>query len=363
MANKKTLAKKKNKANVSRVQTKKITKNGNNKSQKASNNLNNTQKIDVKQIKKIAAKNKLSRQDLEKKLENNIQNKEPEVIYIKKKRFRLKTWAFWLFFVIFAGTILYSGFKIYTWMKDNNEINNLEKEINNLVEYEYTNEPGTLVNPPEIYKEDEKDKAPAYISDYWYYVKFPFYDVDFTELITKNSDTIAYIHINNTNVNYPVVQTTDNEFYLTHAFNKKENDAGWVYMDYRNKLDPMSDNIVIYGHGRQNNTVFGSLKKALTETWQNNKDNFIINISTPNTNYIYQIFSIYTIESESYYIQTDFYTSEEKQKWIDVMVSRNTAKNINAIVDVNDKILTLSTCYNDDGIRIVVQAKLLKSSN
>jgi len=133
-------------------------------------------------------------------------------------------------------------------------------------------------------------------------------------------------------------------------------------MDYRNTLNPMSDNVVIYGHGRKNNTVFGSLKKALDANWQSNKDNFIINLSTPLVNYVYQIFSIYTIQSENYYITTDFRTLEEKQIWLDTMVSRNTAANITASVNVNDKILTLSTCYNDDGIRIVVQAKLIKAS-
>ena len=76
-------------------------------------------------------------------------------------------------------------------------------------------------------------------------------------------------------------------------------------------------------------------------------------------NMVYQIFSVYTIESESYYIKTDFENVEEKQEWINTMISRNTTgQAIGA--NVNDKILTLSTCLNDNGGRIVVQAKLIK---
>lgn len=283
-----------------------------------------------------------------------------DTITIKKKRTRLKPWAFWTFLIIFTSIISITSLKLFFWNKDNQNINKLEEEINNMVNIEIIEETGNLINPPE--EPDNTEQPPVYVSDYWYYVTFPFYEVDFTQLIEKNSDTIAFIHMNNTNVNYPVVQTTNNDYYLTHAFDKRKNEAGWVYMDYRNTLDPMSDNIVIYGHGRVNNTVFGSLRKTLTDSWQNNKDNYVINISTPTINYVYQIFSIYTIEAESYYIQTSFPTAEEKQTWIDTMISRNTAKKIQTTVNSDDKILTLSTCYNDDGIRIVVQAKLIKTS-
>ena len=163
----------------------------------------------------------------------------------------------------------------------------------------------------------------------------------------------------NTNINYPIVQTTNNEYYLTHAFDKTYNNAGWVYIDYENLVNFQSDNTVIYGHGRLDKTVFGSLKNALTKEWQANKENYIIWISTPNENMLYQIFSIYTTQRERYYIQTDFETTEVKQKSIDTMKSRNITTE-DTIVTPTDKILTLSTCLNNDGGRIVVQAKLIK---
>lgn len=268
--------------------------------------------------------------------------------YKKKRKMRLKPWAFCIFLLFFLTILIISCYKIYSWNLDNKKIKNLTEDIDKSTKPIANTEEGELVNPPE-------DKE----SDYWYYVNLPFYDVDFKALKEKNSDTIAFIHMDQTNINYPIVQTTDNEYYLHRAFDKSKNAAGWVFMDYRNNINNLSDNTVIYGHGRLDKTVFGSLKNALSKSWQENKDNYIIWLSTPTENMMFQIFSIYTIKSESYYIQTSFSTEAKKQAWINTMVERNTSPKT-AEVTTNDKILTLSTCLNDSGGRIVVQAKLIK---
>ena len=161
------------------------------------------------------------------------------------------------------------------------------------------------------------------------------------------------------NINYPVVQTDNNDYYLKHAYDKSKNSAGWVFMDYRNNITDLSENTVIYGHGRLDETVFGSLKNALTKTWQANKENYVIWLTTEKENLVFQIFSIYTIASENYYIETDFSSSADKEKWLNTMKERNTTS-FDTSVNTNDKILTLSTCQNNNGGRIVVQAKLIK---
>ena len=130
-------------------------------------------------------------------------------------------------------------------------------------------------------------------------------------------------------------------------------------MDYRSDLNNLGDNTVIYGHARLDGTMFGSLKNTLTDKWQSDKDNYVIFISTPKENMIFQIFSIYTIKRESYYITQNFYNSSDKQKWIDEMKRRNVAP-INAEVNTDDKFLTLSTCQNNGDGRVVVHAKLIK---
>lgn len=273
-----------------------------------------------------------------------------------KRKTKLKPWAFWLLLGLSLFLITFNICKYLNWKKDNEAIKNLEVKIQILAPGIFTDNEGVLINPPE-----DEIKTQEY--DYWYYANKPFYEVDFTELLKENSDTIAFIHINNTNVNYPVVQTNNNEYYLNHAFDKSKNSAGWVFMDYRNNFNEMDDNTIIYGHGRRNKTVFGSLRETLSNTWQQNPDNHIINLSTPDKNYVYQIFSIYTIKSETYYITTNFFSSSDKEVWITEMKNRNIATDIKTEVNKNDKILTLSTCYNDNGLRTVIHAKLIKTSN
>ncbi len=265
-----------------------------------------------------------------------------------KKIMRLRFIPFLICSFIFIGIIIYCSLKIFDWYLDNKDIEKINEEIKDDVPIRENTDQGEYVNP-------DADKN----SDYWYYVNIPFYEVDFDTLLKKNPDTVAFIHMENTNINYPVVYSGDNKFYLTHAFDKSYNDAGWVFMDYRNNLDNLSDNTVIYGHGRLNKTVFGSLKNTLTKEWQSQKDNYIIWLSTPKVNMMFQIFSIYTIPSESYYITTSFPNEDNKVQWLNVMKSRNQAP-INPPVSIDDHILTLSTCLNNNGGRIVVQAKLIK---
>lgn len=268
----------------------------------------------------------------------------------KMRRTRLRPWAFVVLLLIFGSVLVVNLYFIFDWGKDNKNINDLENEIEKIVEVKEIKDEGEPVNPPAV--EDKNN-------DYWNYMKVPFYDVDFSKLLEKNPDTVAFINVKGTNINYPVVQTKDNEYYLTHAYDKSVNDAGWVYLDYRNSKSFDNFNTIIYGHGRLNKTVFGSLRNVLNKSWQNNKDNYTMTISTPTMNYVYQIFSVYSIQSEAYYIKTSFNSDTSKTEWINKMNERNVS-GVSAPANIDDKIITLSTCLNDKGGRVVLHAKLIK---
>lgn len=268
----------------------------------------------------------------------------------KMRRTRLRPWAFVVLLLVFGGVLVVNLYSIFDWGKDNKNIKDIEEEIEEIVEVVEIEEEGEPVNPPPVVDKN---------NDYWNYMKVPFYDVDFSQLLAKNSDTVAFINVKGTNINYPVVQAKDNNYYLTHAYDKSVNDAGWVYLDYRNSKNFDNFNTIIYGHGRLNKTVFGSLRNVLNKSWQNNRDNYTMTISTPTMNYVYQIFSVYSIQSETYYIKTLFNSDTSKTEWINTMNARNVSP-VKAPANINDKIVTLSTCLNDKGGRIVLHAKLIK---
>jgi len=253
-----------------------------------------------------------------------------------------------IIFILIGGFSLY---KVFMWRIDNDKIKKQVEEFKDTVKIEETEpEEATEVNPPE-----EKE------SDYWYYINMPLINVDFEELLAKNKDTIGWIKVNGTNINYPIVQTSDNDYYLTHAFDKTYNDAGWIFMDFRNNIDNLSNNTIIYGHSRLDRTMFGSLKNITKSNWYKNKDNYIIKLSTPNKNTMWQVFSVYRIPTETYYITTNFSSDDEYQTFIDTISSRSIYE-FNAKPNVNDKILTLSTCADGDK-KVVMHSKLIKEAS
>ena len=270
----------------------------------------------------------------------------------KRKNKRNTTWIFVILFSVFISIIVFCLIKIFVWRKDNKDTSKVINDITNAVNVTLRDDD----NNTELVNDTNEEET----SDYWYYIKFPLIDVDITELKEKNSDTVGWINVNNTNINYPFVQGKDNSYYLSHSFDKKYNEAGWVFLDYRNSKDLNNKNTILYAHSRLDKTMFGSLSKVLKSSWYNNKDNHIIRLSTETENTLWQIFSVYKIPEESYYITTNFDTNEEYSKFLNTIKQRS-IHNFNTNLDTNDKILTLSTCYSDTE-RTVVHAKLIKRS-
>ena len=263
-----------------------------------------------------------------------------------------------LLLILLIGCLLtftYSTVKIFMWHEDNVNTDKIVDDIINSTVVEEVNETenAEIIGENETLQTDTKKK-----SIYWSYIKMNLINVDFEELKKKNKDTKGWIQLSGTNINYPFVQAKDNKYYLTHSFEKKYTDAGWVFLDYRNDINNLSKNNIIYGHARLNKTMFGTLKNVLTKKWYNNSDNHVIKLSTEKENTLWQIFSVYSIKTETYYITTDFKNDDDFKKFIDTVKKRSKYK-FDANVSVNDTLLTLSTCHKTDE-KIVVHAKLIK---
>ena len=112
--------------------------------------------------------------------------------------------------VISIIIIIISLYYIYLWYIDNKKTENILNEI-----YENAN-----VSSDNISVDND--------------LKIEVENIDFNKLINKNPDTIGWIKVLGTDINYPVVQTNNNDFYLTHSFDKSYNKAGWIFADYIN---------------------------------------------------------------------------------------------------------------------------------
>lgn len=232
-----------------------------------------------------------------------------------------------LMLLIFIGLFIISAKEIIEWYLRNKENAKIQQKISQSI----------------VIREDEKNIQDKYI-------------INFQELKQKNSDTVGWIKVNGTEVEHVVLQATDNDYYLTHNFEKNYNKSGWIFADYKNKLDGTDKNLIIYGHNVKDNSMFGSLRNILKEEWYNNEENYQLILITEKESTIYEVFSVYKVENEDYYLQTNFTSNEEFAKFINTIKLRS-VKNFNVELTEKDKILTLSTCANNDNYRIVLHAK------
>ena len=268
----------------------------------------------------------------------------------RKKKLRFRKWVIVVFLIFFLSIFAFSTYQVYVWYCDNNKVDSLTNDVlkDTKVKEKEDNDNTENVNPPEDVS-----------NDYWDYIKMNLLEVDFNELLKKNPDTVGWIQVKGTNINYPIVQTTDNSYYLTHAFDGSKNEAGWVFMDYRNDAVNFNQNTILYAHSRLTGSMFGSLKNILNSSWYTNKENHIIRLSTPTENTMWQVFSVYTIPKESYYITPSFNSDEAYGEFLNTMKSRSEV-DFSAEVNTSDKISTLSTCKDNFGNRVVMHAKLIK---
>lgn len=307
---------------------------------------NNIEAESFKELKKI-------HKDYSKELNGDI-----KIIYSKNfiinNLFRQLTYNHIKFAFGIALYVLLTGF-VFTELYEYSSKLNIER-----LNYELYMSYATLTdqdgNPAiEIYDEEPSQTETKPVVDKYKLEK------SFEVLKKKNNDTVGWLTVNNTKIDYPVVQGKDNDYYLKHDFFKKSTSVGWVFMDYRNNKDVLDDNTIIYGHKMKSGIMFGTLQNALQKSWYTNKENQIITFDLPNNEMKWQIVSVYRTNYTTDYLVTEFLNEEDFNEWIKKIVGRS-IYNFKTEVKYGDKILSLSTCYgaSSSNQRMVVHAKLIR---
>lgn len=187
----------------------------------------------------------------------------------------------------------------------------------------------------------------------------------FEQLVAQNSDMVAWIKIEDTKIDYPVMQTpTDPEYYIKRDFNKEYSASGSPFVDFRNSFDPRSDNIIIYGHHMNNGSMFSDmLKYEKASFWQEHQ---IIDFYTLEGHHSYQIIAAFYTQilkvGEPGFRYYNFINSADANDFDDYIynVSDRTPYDTGGSASFGDELLTLSTCsYHTDEGRFVIVAKKL----
>ena len=180
----------------------------------------------------------------------------------------------------------------------------------------------------------------------------------YDRMLQENEDYVAWITIEGTEIDYPIVQYEDNDFYLSHTFAKAENAAGTLFIDSNIPEGMEGKHVIVYGHNMKNGSMFAGLKKFRQDDFYEEHKTFQVNTATGF--YKYEIFSVSVISPESDTYTLDFADDAEFLDYIARMQERS-IHDTGVTVDAEDKIITLSTCVNQNVDRLVVQAKRLEN--
>ena len=183
------------------------------------------------------------------------------------------------------------------------------------------------------------------------------------ELKKENEDIIGWIEVEGTNINYPVCQSTDNDYYIRHNYKKEYSKDGAIFLDKDYDWNIPSSNLLLYGHNNKNGTMFQSLLEYAKEDFY--KEHTKIRFTTNKEDSIYEIISVFYsrvyYKSEQNVFRYYYFVNAENEEEYNEFVNnakKSSIYNIETTAKYGDQLLTLSTCeYSQEDGRFVVVAK------
>ena len=276
---------------------------------------------------------------------------------IKEKIYKILTVILWIIFIISVGYILiYCIAEAFDEMSMQ-ELNN-EKYIENIL---LDNSFENIVN---TYKLNENKEIENVVDKNILEVEKEILVIK--KLKEKYSNLVGWIKISGTNIDYPIMQADDNDYYLKKNYKGEYNMNGSIFLDYRTEYGNSNYNQLIYGHNNQNDKMFENLLDYENKEFY--KENPYIEITTDKEKNIYEIFAVFKSKvyeknedvSFKYYNVIDLSTEELFCEYINNCKNKSLYE-INILPEFGDCIITLSTCeYSNEEGRFVVVARLKK---
>lgn len=250
--------------------------------------------------------------------------------------------------VAVIAAVMAGGYSLCNYMEEKNagsEYNKIREEV--VKEPEKTEKK----EREELQKEQQQEETKEP-------VEIP---IDFTQLQQMNPDVYAWIQIPGTAVDYPIVQSADdNTYYLTHDINNQQNVNGAIFTENYNHKDFQDPNTLIYGHNMRNGSMFQSLHQYMDRSFFDSNRTVIIYL--PDRILHYKIFAAYLYDNRHILMSFDFSDKNVYKRYLEDIFSMrdmNSFVDTSMKVDNKDKIITMSTCYAGiSSQRYLVQAVL-----
>ena len=245
---------------------------------------------------------------------------------MKGKHFKKKEIHFFrkALILILAIIFIISLVVIIFWLKSNIQLSKIEKEVIEQVVTE---------------NNEESEEKKGSIS------------VDFQKLSEINSDVVGWIYIKNTDINYPILQTDDNEYYLKRDIYKNYSSCGSIFLDCNSNIEFSDDNTIIYGHNLKNQKMFADLAKIYNGELG---ESIEIEIYLKSQVKIYEVITSYEEEPNLGIIERNF-KENGKEEYINKNLEKSKVK-FKYTASSSNNIITLVTCDSTGKNRIVVTA-------
>lgn len=186
--------------------------------------------------------------------------------------------------------------------------------------------------------------------------------IDWETLKQTNPDVVGWLYCEGTPINYPIVQRDDNEYYLTRGFDRKKSAGGALFLDCRNNIAALDENLIVYGHRMKDDSMFGTIPQYAEE------DYLLLHptmyLLTPEQNYRVELFACRTVHSEEKYFETSFESKTAFQRYLNKAVEQSYWQP-EAKPGTDNPTLTLATCStyeNADNPRLLLHGVLIPIS-
>lgn len=177
----------------------------------------------------------------------------------------------------------------------------------------------------------------------------------YLQLLERNSEVVGWIAIDDTPINYPILQHSDNAYYLSKDIDQLDSIYGSIYMDYRNNGNLTDFNTLIYGHNMRNGSMFHELLQFKEENFFT--EHPYIYVSNLYETITYEVFSVYVVDADKETVNTSYPSSKLFLDYLTQCANRSLYKK-SIILDESDRIITLVTCsYELENARTLVQAR------
>ena len=281
----------------------------------------------------------------------------------------MKKPVYYLLLVSFTGLFLFSSWRLVSSLLSYKEGQNSYASLEQYISFE-TAPQQTEVPSPTLPQEEtalpEEPTLPETETVPFDPTQWP--EVDFDQLSQINPDIVGWIYLEGTNINYPIVQGSDNDYYLNHLFDKRVNASGSIFLDTYCSGDFSDRHSILYGHHMKDGTMFQNLMAYKDPAFFTEHPEALL--MTPEYNYKIRFFSGYVSDTWSNAWELKF-TNIAYADWIDEIIGLSCFP-ANDVPGPQDRVITLSTCsYEFNTAKFVLhgyivqqtEAKLTTSGN